>query len=435
MIKLDITIDGQSVDKQVDSLRKAIVNGQKSNLNVRNDVLRYFSDFISTRGPFKDASGSSSFTKPSSAPDMQGSIKDFMNFFKTEFTPSSLTSGAQVYAEVKQRVSSSTRTTITSLRLDTPTRDKFESNFLLTKGLNDNNEMTYYGAQVNTMTSEALKAFISGNQKLENQILTIAREKFQNLVYINYLDKRHDNKPTVKVLKDASNVLRLDSINSPYLLIEARRTQNKNKTDVGIQLQIKLSPAGDKKVSQAGVDVTKAFHASLGKNVASRFIKYAATRYGSRGSSSDFPAFIESVITLANEFADGSHTPIDYETSTKSIKRGKITSTITLPVPKSTNSQRFISSVQWTALTRARLGDTMRKSGKAMPADFTERSGRFRGSVEVFVNYRAKVLRYTYDPLYEHNIAYGYDPDEQVARALREVAQQAFVQQFNIIKA
>lgn len=96
--------------------------------------------------------------------------------------------------------------------------------------------------------------------------------------------------------------------------------------------------------------------------------------------------------------------------------------------------QQFISGVQWTVLTQRRLGETMLRLGDPEPPELKERTGRFRGSVQVFANYKTRLLQYTYNPLYKSLERYGYKPDLQVETAIREVAQSLYAQRFNIVR-
>ena len=101
----------------------------------------------------------------------------------------------------------------------------------------------------------------------------------------------------------------------------------------------------------------------------------------------------------------------------------------------STSIQGFISGAQWTALTQQRLKQTMGHTGEPDAPFLKERSGRFRGSVQVFANYRLNLLRYTYNPLYRSLERYGYTPDLQVAESIRDVANALYTRKFNIVKA
>ena len=94
------------------------------------------------------------------------------------------------------------------------------------------------------------------------------------------------------------------------------------------------------------------------------------------------------------------------------------------------NYQSFLSSIQWTALVQARLGDTMERTGEPEPPDLKERTGRFRSSVSITANYRKNLIYYTYLPLYSSLERYGYMPNLQVETAIREVAQRQFADEF-----
>lgn len=95
-------------------------------------------------------------------------------------------------------------------------------------------------------------------------------------------------------------------------------------------------------------------------------------------------------------------------------------------------TQGFLSSIQWTALVQNQLKQTMRKSGAARQPNLVERSGRFRDSIRIVPNYRANLLKFYYLPLYSHLQDYGYQPEQQIVRSIREVAQKAYARQFNI---
>jgi hypothetical protein len=115
------------------------------------------------------------------------------------------------------------------------------------------------------------------------------------------------------------------------------------------------------------------------------------------------------------------------------ISRG----TVKIKKPKAKTSkpvktQGFLSGVQWTALVQNQLRRTMRKGGTPKQPNLTERSGRFRGSVRVIPNYRANLVSFYYLPLYSHLQDYGYEPEQQIIRSIREVAQKTYARQFNI---
>lgn len=96
--------------------------------------------------------------------------------------------------------------------------------------------------------------------------------------------------------------------------------------------------------------------------------------------------------------------------------------------------QKFISSAQWTFLVQKRLGDSMLSFGDPEPPDIKERSGRFRSSVDVTANYKTKTIKYTYNPLYRSLEHYGYHPELQVERSIRQVAQDLYAREFSILR-
>ena len=74
----------------------------------------------------------------------------------------------------------------------------------------------------------------------------------------------------------------------------------------------------------------------------------------------------------------------------------------------------------------------MKRSGPPRAPNLVERSGRFRTSVRIVPNYRQQLIKYYYLPLYSHLQDYGYEPDQQIIRSIREVAQKAYSTKFNI---
>ncbi len=99
---------------------------------------------------------------------------------------------------------------------------------------------------------------------------------------------------------------------------------------------------------------------------------------------------------------------------------------------------KFVSGVQLTALVQRRLAQIMPKGpikGPPLsPNVLTERTGRFRGSVTVFPNYRQNLIRFTYDPIYQSFVGTARNPDRFVGGAIRETVQTLFGRQFNIVR-
>jgi hypothetical protein len=127
-----------------------------------------------------------------------------------------------------------------------------------------------------------------------------------------------------------------------------------------------------------------------------------------------------------------------YDVGSLLVAKGKIKDTSKITRAKAAvnkpTPQKFISSAQWTVLVQKRLGDSMLSFGEPEPPDIKERSGRFRRSVEVTANYRTKTIQYTYNPLYRSLEHYGYHPELQVERSIRQVAQALYAREFSILR-
>lgn len=141
--------------------------------------------------------------------------------------------------------------------------------------------------------------------------------------------------------------------------------------------------------------------------------------------SPNIKAIIDKVIT----------TDITYDAGSLLVYNGSIKQKSSKKMAAASRTrQAFISNIQWTMLTQKRLGETMKRVGDPAPPDIKERSGRFRQSVQVIANYRSNLLSYTYNPLYRGLEHYGYHPELQVERAIRDVAQSIYNRHFSIIR-
>lgn len=148
-----------------------------------------------------------------------------------------------------------------------------------------------------------------------------------------------------------------------------------------------------------------------------------------------FAAFSPSVLAFLDSYSlNLSRT---YDVGSLLVSRGKIKDTSKITIGKTVNKpkpQQFISSAQWTFLVQKRLGDSMLSFGDPEPPDIKERSGRFRRSVNVTANYKTKIIQYAYNPLYRSLEHYGYHPELQVERSIRQVAQDLYAREFSIVR-
>jgi hypothetical protein len=437
-LSITTTINGLTPEKYAQKLRKSIATANSGNPVVRNVVLRYFSDFIANQSGLKEATKSGNFSKPSARPDIQGSLATFKKVFGIDFTATEVTGGAQAYAELKQRTSTDRAVSLTSLQLSGERFERFKSDFGIVSSKNEKGEATFTGPLINNLFKERKKLieFIKAEPRLEKEIIQAIREKFENFVIIDYLDKAHSGKPKVMVLTNAANILNLTTIDSSSIDIVPRIVYTEGRKNATISFTFKLSESAYSTFIEKAIDVTKAYHNALSKNISTKFIKYAINRFRRSSSTSDLATFIQEVVSLAREFEPGTDTPIIYETQIRRAVQGStsVGLKITLPSKQPTSPQTFISGAQWTVLTQRRLGKTMKKSGEPNPPFLIERTGRFRSSIAVSADYRRSILQYTYNPLYTSLERYGYNPDLQVETAIREVARTLYARKFAITK-
>lgn len=97
---------------------------------------------------------------------------------------------------------------------------------------------------------------------------------------------------------------------------------------------------------------------------------------------------------------------------------------------------RFASATQLTSLLRLEVYSRMRKSGKAKPPTLTYRTGRFVENLEVAqVNYKNSIIKYYSLPLYYSLEDYGYEVEELIEGSIRDISQNLYSRQFNLVSA
>jgi len=389
LVDTKITIDGLPVELFVSKNKQALIKASRGNKKARSLVLRYFSDFIAAESPFT-APSASSFSDDVNTKDIFDTLSKVK---KTYFSPISLSNSDSVSFNKANNIAA--------------TQNKNGFTF-------DKN------TRVDKLSNVELINYINSNNEIKKIVTKQISQKFSNLFNKNYLDKSNIGDKAlgslVTRLLNSSNI-----VTEEYLSITAKPTKS------GITLYYSLSDAGYAKVIASITSTTIKFHKALSTNISSRFINDALVRFTKGRSTQHTYDFLSAVIGIANEFEKR---PINYSTKIIKPKQGKISTKVT----KKNNRQTFISGAQLTALVQKRLDKTMKKSGKATPPWFTERSGRFRSSITVYPNYRNSLIRFTYMPLYDANIKYGYDPETQVSNSIREVVTSLYTRKFNIVR-
>ena len=279
----------------------------------------------------------------------------------------------------------------------------------------------------------------------KKRLLLAAKNKLENLTLISDIDIQGNPGLNVLFVPNPIGKLNLnsDSILSKYF--EFRFKPREGKGGQVFRAIIIAKPAFARDMKKAGTDITSIVQKAQldaigGKTFGEGFTGYVVKRIqeGKRSVKPEyFKDYLAFVVAFAEQF-DKKPFKVNTDVNVPLGLTDSNAGTLTVRDPKKgkrrTPLQTFISSVQLTQLVQKRLGETMEKAGLATPPDFKERTGRFRRSVQIIADYRRSVMRFYYNPLYRANEQYGYQPDQQVETATREVVQTLFSQKFNIVR-
>lgn len=110
----------------------------------------------------------------------------------------------------------------------------------------------------------------------------------------------------------------------------------------------------------------------------------------------------------------------------------------TLPTLLSRNVKRgrFMSTEQLTPIFQAVVLSKLNKSGPPRPPMLTSRTGRFIENLQITqINYKNRIIQYYSNPIYYSLEKYGYRVEETLTGSIREITQQLFSRQFNLVRA
>ena len=314
------------------------------------------------------------------------------------------------------------------------------------------------GQQVGELDSAATLDVIllPENRDKFNELILKTAQKFENYFLINFIDDQKKGKKQVQLLFAANPLMRVDfpkmQAGDKATLLKyfnfRTRAGGYNPDGSVIRFRTSVRPTPLLEASFKPQDITekiKKAQATANMKISDNFLKFAQNYIRQKAAEGavkqdSLEKIYSFLYAFFNEFKEGGLTPfIQRAKLEKPPKIGPVNSGITIRGAsmgtKQKSAQRFISGVQLSRLVQKRLGQTMRKSGEPQKPDLTERSGRFRNSVQILANYKKSVIAYKYNPLYESLKRYGYTPDEQVGKATREVVQSLFARAFSIVRA
>lgn len=451
-------IEITNTDPTLGQIRPAVKSKKEVSTSVRNQIIRYFSDYISEEIPGfgKKTPNADKFRRYTGltgdvSPDAEVDISTFAKTTGIKLSQSKILKDEAAAAfETKVSGLGSGGTGISFTAIDVGRRGSAE--FSLT-------EQQLQRIGKTNLTGKDAYDFIFTNNLISgkgDQLLRAIEAKFENLLVVNAYDKEKTGKRSLEFrfiesplkavnLRDASSFTNYIS-----LRIRPRTESSKSMKAAGrTQKQIvsyRIEAVPTKKLQQTWkykditTQVQKAHKGAI-SNGARIYIQKRIQQYANdpknknaKEKIKDLLAFTEA---LATEFKEGGFTPLTMSTTLKppknlGLKEGR--GALVGKTNTETRPQRFISGVQLTQLVQRRLGQTMRKFGVPQAPDLTERTGTFRSSVNIIANYRKGVIMYYYNPIYDSLNKYGYKPSEQVGRATREVVQSLYARAFNIIK-
>ena len=309
------------------------------------------------------------------------------------------------------------------------------------KVIRDGKEVdTFLGVKINQLSKNQplMHKVVAGVPGLKKSLVDQMVEKFENYTVIDYLDRAKSGKPRVKILPNAAQVLNFESNFEQAAFLEAEQSRN-TAGQVNIIIKAKLNPAYMAKFENKVIDITERFHANLGANFSTRFLKYAAARFV-KGSKLGTDDFLEAIISLAKEFEEGSNTPLIHQIVITAQTMGVSKSGLALSkeATSTKKQQKFISGAQFTALVQKRMGQLMprgpRRGPPLSPNVLTERTGEFRRSTIIAPNYRTNMIRYFYDPLYGVHRDTDRNPDELIEGSIRDVVTSLFNREFKVVR-
>ena len=427
-------------------LNKGAKKGLRGSQSARSVALTFMSDFISKQGGFKPATKAGEFGKASARPDIQGSVALFKKLLGVDVAPSKIRGGAQAFIELKQRTSSRSKTTVTQrqIKRDSVEEMQLMKGFGITgrekTGRDGKEGDTFAGVRINQLSKDQPKMHevVVGVPGLKKSLVDQMVEKFENYTVIDYLDRAKSGKPRVKILPNAAQVLNFESNFEQAAFLEAEQSRN-TAGEVNIVISAKLNPAYMAKFENKVIDITERFHANLGANFSTRFLKYAAARFD-KGSKLGTDDFLEAIISLAKEFEEGANTPLIHQIliTAQTMGVSKTGLALSKEAARPKKQQKFISGAQFTALVQKRMGQLMprgpRRGPPLSPNVLTERTGEFRRSTIVAPNYRTNMIRYFYDPLYGVHRDTDRNPDELIEGSIRDVVTSLFNREFKVVR-
>ena len=438
---LSIKIEG--LDLKLGNIEPFVKAEKRLTDQQRNQITRYISDYISEEiGLGKKMSGANQakYTTPQTAPDGQIDAEDFFKLTGIKVSQSSVLKDQAGAATFEAKVGKEGGD-IAFTAIDVGGKTNLQGFQRIEKERASLGKGNLTGLEAFKFLEKAPE--VSEEFKRLKGALT---EKIENLLMVKIVDAEKGKRTELVFVKNPLRGLNFDNPTTFQQFISLRiRPRRKllkgdtEKTITSFRIEAKataklLKSFDSKRITDKVIKAhNNAYSTGLQIYIFKRLDQFVQ-RAKTRPNNEKIRALAAYTVALAREFEAGGQTPLITRTGFRlpnfQLRPGELR---VIPTKKR-ERQRFISGVQLTQLVQRRLGRTMRKFGEPQTPELTERSGRFRTSVEVIANYRKNIISYRYNPIYDNLDKYGYKPSEQVGKATREVVQALFARAFNIVK-
>lgn len=459
------SLEVTGIDPNLQNIASYSKKFKKLTTEQRNQMIRYLSDYVSEEiGLGKKVKNTKFFTSPAAAPDGEVDIQEFkkrtgisisqtevikgtaarnVGFFESKVTGSLSDSGGEAIALGAISVS------------EAAAPEQFAAIGQKARQLG---QQGFSGVDAYNFLAQS-PAFADKWTKVRAQI----KEKFENLLVINVVDAEKGGKRVqldfiANPIKDFNPFSASSFLDNFSLTFKESRVSEKIKDPktgktiktgrrILTRYKIETAPKAKLRNSFKKQDITNkiikehsnAFSSGLKIYLEKRIEQYAQSS-SSKPSKEVISNLMGFAVALANEFKEGGQTPLTLVSKVQAPNMNITAGNLTVfdSGKSGQKTQKFISGAQISALVRRRLGDKMPKGprrGPPLAANIlTERSGRFRSSVQVIPDYRRSIMAFFYDPIYRVFNNTPRDPDRFVGETVREVVQGLYSRAFYITR-
>ena len=290
--------------------------------------------------------------------------------------------------------------------------------------------------------------FTDGFKGVRKQLFLNAKVKFANLLIIDTIDLQKGGQQVFKFVTDplgnlANNVFTKAEAFGEYfsISIKIKKESKATKADkwrTEIKPKAKLYTDMKKSVRNITDQVKKAHMGAFSQ----KLLDYLEDNIPEEVQANDINGYLQLVVAFAREFEKGGMTPFIVRSEISREMPTPINTTLKVQMKKrkskAVQPQKFISGAQITSFVQNRLRKIMpqgpRRGPPLSPVTMTNRTGRFRRSIDVIPIYRANMMKYTYDPIYMSLLDTPYNPDTLITNTIREVVQALFSRQFAVTR-